>query len=59
MTERDLVFLVFFLILLSTLTVFVVQFVRSRRRRGGDGEGEGRAGWWEGPWDDDERRREG
>lgn len=58
MTERDLLFLVFFLILLSSLTVFVVQFVRSRRRRGGkdDGEGEGRAGWWEGPWDDDRRR---
>lgn len=56
MTQSDLLFLVTFLILLSTLTVFIVRFVRSRRRRGG-GEGSGRAGWWEGPWDDDDRKR--
>jgi hypothetical protein len=51
--ERDLLFLVLILITGSTLTIFIVQFVRSRRRRG-DGE-EPRTGWWEGPWDDDKR----
>ena len=56
MNQSDLLFLVVFLILLSTLTVFVVQFVRSRRR-GGDGEERGRSGWWEGPWDEDDRKR--
>ncbi|KJL22243.1 hypothetical protein RN51_02123 [Microbacterium oxydans] len=55
MNQSDLLFLVMFVILLSTLTVFVVQFIRSRRRRG-PGEDE-RAGWWEGPWDDDDRKR--
>ncbi|MBP2376656.1 hypothetical protein JOF42_000151 [Microbacterium phyllosphaerae] len=54
MNQSDLLFLVVILILLSTLTVFVVQFWRSRR---GGGEGDGRAGWWEGPWDDDDRKR--
>ncbi|MEV4668870.1 hypothetical protein [Microbacterium sp. LWO12-1.2] len=54
MNQSDVLFLVVFLILLSSLTVFIVQFVRSRRR--GSDEGDGRAGWWEGPWDDDERR---
>ncbi|MEU4014542.1 hypothetical protein AB0E56_04675 [Microbacterium sp. NPDC028030] len=58
MSQSDLLFLVMFLILLSTLTVFIVQLVRSRRRRGPDeGAGDGRAGWWEGPWDDDDRKR--
>lgn len=56
MNQSDLLFLVMILIGLSTLTVFVVQFWRSRRRDGGS-EGDGRAGWWEGPWDDDDRRR--
>lgn len=56
MNQSDVLFLVVVLILLSTLAVFVVQFVRSRRR--GDGtDGDGRAGWWEGPWDDDDRQR--
>lgn len=55
MNQSDVLFLVTFLILLSTLTVFIVQFVRSRRR-GGGGEGGGRAGWWEGPWDDDDHK---
>lgn len=54
MNQSDLLFLVIVLILLSSLTVFVVQFVRSRRGRGSD---DGRAGWWEGPWDDDDRKR--
>ncbi|MGO2520295.1 MAG: hypothetical protein ACTH8F_09250 [Microbacterium sp.] len=55
MTERDVLFLVMILIGLTTLTVFVVQFVRSRRR--GGGEDDGRSGnWWEGPWDDDPKR---
>lgn len=55
MTQRDLLFLVLILITLSSLTVFIVQFVRSRRGRGGSDDG--RAGWWEGPWDDDDRKR--
>ena len=53
MSERDIFFAVMSLILLSTLVVFVWQFMRSRRSRG-DGEERGGA-WWEGPWDDDRR----
>ena len=53
MSENDVLFLVMILIGLSTLTLFIVQFIRSRRRGGGEG---GRSGnWWEGPWDDDRR----
>jgi heme/copper-type cytochrome/quinol oxidase subunit 2 len=55
MNQSDLIFLVAFVILLTTLVVFVVQFMRSRRSRGEDGDG--RAGWWEGPWDEDDRSR--
>ncbi|MFD6815941.1 hypothetical protein ACFWCH_03460 [Microbacterium sp. NPDC060132] len=54
MTQNDLLFLVLILIGLTSLTVIIVQFVRSRRGRGSD---DGRAGWWEGPWDDDDRKR--
>ncbi|MBT2483766.1 MULTISPECIES: hypothetical protein [unclassified Microbacterium] len=54
MNQSDVLFLVMFLILLSTLVVFVVQFVRSRRGRGSD---DGRGGWWEGPWDEDDQKR--
>ncbi|WP_217179511.1 hypothetical protein [Streptomyces sp. AC495_CC817] len=54
MTQSDLLFLVLILIGVSSLTIFVVQLVRSRR---GNGDDDGRAGWWEGPWDDDDRRR--
>lgn len=56
MTERDLFFLVMFVILLGTLTVWIVQLVRSRRRRGDGTGGDERTGWWEGPWDEDERK---
>lgn len=50
MSQNDLLFLVMILIGLSSLTIIVVQLVRSRRRGRGD---EGRSGnWWEGPWDD-------
>lgn len=56
MTERDLFFLVMFVILLGTLTVWIVQLVRSRRRRGDGSGGDERTGWWEGPWDEDERK---
>ncbi|GAA1540920.1 hypothetical protein HD600_000973 [Microbacterium ginsengiterrae] len=53
MSQSDLLFLVMILIVLSSLTIFIVQFVRSRRR---DGHGDGRSGnWWEGPWDDDRK----
>jgi hypothetical protein len=56
MDQRDLLFLVMFLIGLTTLTVIVVQMVRRRRRRG-RGDDDGRSGnWWEGPWDDDRKR---
>lgn len=50
MNQSDLMFLVMFVILLSMLTVFVVQFVRSRR-----GKGDRSGNWWEGPWDDDRK----
>ncbi|MFS0910720.1 hypothetical protein AB3M89_02935 [Microbacterium sp. 179-I 3D2 NHS] len=52
MSQTDVLFLVVFLILLSSLIVFVVQFVRSRR----GGTDEDRGGWWEGPWGDDPKR---
>ncbi|WP_168429396.1 hypothetical protein [Microbacterium sp. K24] len=54
MNQSDVLFLVVFLILLSTLTVIIVQFVRSRR--GGPDEGRG-GNWWEGPWDEDDGKR--
>lgn len=50
MSERDIFLIVMGLITATTLVVFIVQFARSRgsKRDGG--------AWWEGPWDDDERR---
>jgi hypothetical protein len=54
MSQNDVLFLVVFVILLSSLTVFIVQFVRSRRR---GGSGDERGNWWEGPWDEDDRKR--
>ncbi|MFK4762983.1 hypothetical protein ACI3KS_18810 [Microbacterium sp. ZW T5_45] len=56
MNQSDLMFLVAFVILLTSLTLIIVQFVRSRRGRG-EGDDGGRAGSWEGPWDDDDRKR--
>ncbi|WP_309104827.1 hypothetical protein [Microbacterium sp.] len=55
MSQNDMLFIVLIAIGVSSLTIFIVQLVRSRRR--GPGDGDGRAGWWEGPWDDDDRRR--
>lgn len=56
MNQSDLLFLVTFVILLSSLTVIIVQFVRSRRRNG-SGDGSERGGnWWEGPWDEDDKK---
>lgn len=53
MNQSDLLFLVLILIGVSSLTIFIVQFVRSRRRGSDD---DGRSGsWWEGPWDDDRK----
>ncbi len=54
MNERDLFFAVMIGIALTTLIVIIVQLVRSRRGRSDDS---GRSGnWWEGPWDEDDRR---
>lgn len=57
MNQSDLLFLVLILITSTSLTIFIVQIVRSRRRRGEGGADDGRAGWWEGPWDEDDRTR--
>lgn len=54
MTQSDLLFLVMILIVLSSLTIIIWQFVRSRRRGGRDDE-RGSGNWWEGPWDDDRK----
>ncbi|CAH0150857.1 MULTISPECIES: hypothetical protein [unclassified Microbacterium] len=54
MNQQDLLFLVLILITLSTLTIIIVQFVRSRRRGGSD-DSRGSGNWWEGPWDDDRK----
>lgn len=51
MSEQNLLFLVAFIILTTTLVTIVWQFVRSRRRR----DDQERGPWWEGPWDDDQR----
>ncbi|MGO1919912.1 MAG: hypothetical protein ACTH07_00920 [Microbacterium sp.] len=53
MNQSDLWFLVMILIGLSTLTIIIWQFVRSRRRGPGDDDRGGN--WWEGPWDDDRK----
>lgn len=51
MSQSDVLFLVMIVIGLSTLTLFIVQFIRSRRRGDDDRSGN----WWEGPWNDDRR----
>jgi len=48
MSQQDMIFLVVTLILASTIVVFIVQWIRSRRGRNSDSGGN----WWEGPWDD-------
>ncbi len=53
MTQSDMLFLVLILIGLSSITLVIVQFVRSRRRGPGDDQRGGN--WWEGPWDEDRR----
>ena len=50
MTQSDWLFLTMIAIGVSTLTVIVVQFVRARRGKDDGGN------WWEGPWNDDDRR---
>lgn len=52
MDQRDLMFLVMLLIALTTLTVVIVQLVRSRRRKPGEKDP---TNWWEGPWDGDRK----
>ena len=52
MTQNDLLFLVLILMGLTSITIVVWRFVRSRRGGGSDRPGN----WWEGPWDDDQRR---
>lgn len=56
MNASDLMFPALILMGLTSATVIIVQLVRGRRGRG-SGSDDGRAGWWEGPWDDDDRRR--
>ena len=51
MNQSTVLLWVMLLIGVTTLTVWIVQFVRSRR-----GSGEQR-GWWEGPWNEDDPRR--
>lgn len=51
MTERDILFFAMMLIGVTTLVVFIVSFVRSRKNDDDEGPGE----WWEGPWDNDQR----
>lgn len=53
MNQQDLLFLVLIAIGSTSLIVFVVQFVRSR---GGKGSDEG-GNWWEGPWDEDDKKK--
>ncbi|GAT71660.1 hypothetical protein [Microbacterium hydrocarbonoxydans] len=53
MNQSDWLFLVLIAITSTSLIVFVVQFFRGRRG-GGSGD-DGRAGWWEGPWDEDRK----
>ncbi|MBS1675190.1 MAG: hypothetical protein JSS74_14645 [Actinobacteria bacterium] len=50
-SDNQLLLAVIFLIALATLVIWIVQIVRSRR-----GRGDGRGPWWQGPWDDDEKR---
>src|SRR5690606_8796021 len=51
MTQNDLLFLVLILMGLTSITIVVWRFVRSRRGGGSDRPGN----WWEGPWDDDRK----
>ncbi len=50
MDQRDLLFLVITLILVTTLIVTITRFVRARRGKSDNGRN-----WWEGPWDDDRK----
>ncbi|UWF77405.1 MULTISPECIES: hypothetical protein [Microbacterium] len=49
MTQNDLLFLVLIGIGLVSLTIFAVQLLKRPKR---DDRGE----WYEGPWEDDDRR---
>lgn len=49
MSQQDIFFLVMVLIGLSTLTLFVAQLFRSRKK-------DDRGAWYEGPWDGDQPR---
>lgn len=50
MTQNDLLFMVLIGIGLATLTLVALRLLRPRKR---DNRGE----WYEGPWDDDDRKR--
>lgn len=51
MSQSDWLFLTMIAIGVATLTVIVVQVVRSRRGKDDGGN------WWEGPWDQGDDRR--
>ncbi|MDQ0614889.1 hypothetical protein QF046_002530 [Microbacterium sp. W4I4] len=50
MTQQDVLFLVAVVIILTVLTLIVMQLLKPRKR---DDRGE----WYEGPWDDENRPR--
>lgn len=52
MNQSDWLFLVLISISATSLIVFAVQFFRGRGKGSDD---DGRAGWWEGPWDEDRK----
>lgn len=51
MTSSNIMLIVSGVIALSTLTVLIVQFVRSRRNP----DEPDSTNWWEGPWDGDKK----
>ena len=56
MSQNQLLLWVLLLIAVTSLIVWIVQFVRTRRGRdGGGSDDDARGPWWKGPWDEDDR----